>query len=77
MVDIGLTDLPKSGDVMAPPASPGTTPLNTIMFVTFISNMLQILKVTIYKRVFSISSDPIFTKRTKRSVGNLEFFKVK
>ena len=26
-VEIGLTDLPKSGGAMAPPAPPGTTPL--------------------------------------------------
>ena len=28
-VEIGLTDLPKSGGTMAPPAPPGTTPLYT------------------------------------------------
>ena len=27
LVEIGLTDLPKSGGAMAPPAPPGTTPL--------------------------------------------------
>ena len=27
MVEIGLTDLTKSGGAMAPPAPPGTTPL--------------------------------------------------
>ena len=27
LVEIGLTDLPKSGVAMAPPAPPGTTPL--------------------------------------------------
>ena len=28
LVEIGLTDLPKSGSAMAPPASPGTTGLH-------------------------------------------------
>ena len=28
LVEIGLTDLPKSGGAMAPPAPPGTTPLD-------------------------------------------------
>ena len=28
LVEIGLTDLPKSGGAMAPPAPPGTTGLN-------------------------------------------------
>ena len=31
LVEIGLTDLPKSGGAMAPPAPPGTTPLYVIL----------------------------------------------
>jgi len=35
LVEIGLTDLPKSGGAMAPPALPGTTPLHgSYMFDT-------------------------------------------
>ena len=33
LVEIGLTDLPKSGGVMAPPAPPGTTGLNYVIAV--------------------------------------------
>ena len=33
LVEIGLTDLPKSGGAMAPPAPPGTTGLlNTVIY---------------------------------------------
>ena len=31
LVEIGLTDLPKSGGAMAPPAHPGTTGLHNII----------------------------------------------
>ena len=32
LVEKGLTDLPKSGDAMAPPAPPGTTDLKCNMY---------------------------------------------
>ena len=34
MDDIVLTDLPKSGGAMAPPAPPGTTPLHSFFYYT-------------------------------------------
>ena len=38
MVEIGLTDLPKSGDAMAPPAPPGTTGVVMVKFVYILVN---------------------------------------
>jgi hypothetical protein len=33
-VEIGVTDLPKSGGAMTPPATPGTSPLEIISWIS-------------------------------------------
>ena len=38
LVEIGLTDLPKSGVAMAPPAPPGTTGLASYIFAKVLEN---------------------------------------
>ena len=34
LVEIGLTDVPKSGGAMAPPVPAGTTPLYTLIYIS-------------------------------------------
>ena len=36
LVEIGLTDLPKSGGAIAPPAPPGTTPLSSAVLCSLL-----------------------------------------
>ena len=56
LVEIGLTDLPKSGGAMAPPAPPGTTGLHSVPTLYKNANSLEFVLNTLERNLFTFLS---------------------